>query len=124
MELYLLLINLVCKIQEMHLINQIKIHDIPKKNKNLFQKIFENIEKIKKSNEKEYEIIKNKEKKTVRLKLKNFSNWYNFKINAKNKTSKNKEDMETKSKMSRLKRNETMNKISKIVYEEKVNIEF
>ena len=95
----------------------------PKKNKSIFQKIIENIEKIKKSNQKAYEIIKRNEKKTIRLQLRNFYNWQNIKIKAKNKTTKNKEEMDTKSRISRLRRNETTNKISKIIDEEKKNIE-
>ena len=101
----------------------IKKSSYPKKNKNIFQKIIDKIEKLKKKNQKVYEIIKNNEKKVIRLKVKSFVDWQNFKIKPKNETSKNKDEIEAKNRINRLRRKEATNRSSKFFEEKKMNIE-
>ena len=101
----------------------IKKSSYPKKNKNIFQKIIDKIEKLKKKNQKVYEIIKNNEKKVIRLKVKSFADWQNFKIKPKNETSKSKEEIEAKNRINRLRRKEATNRSSKFFEERKINIE-
>ena len=58
-----------------------KISLCPEKKKTIFQRIIECIDKIKKDNEKAYKIVKKNERKSISLKIKNFTNWKNININ-------------------------------------------
>ena len=58
----------------------IKISLAEDKNKTVFNKIVESIEKIKKESQKTYNIIKKNEKKTNFLKIRNYTNWERFKL--------------------------------------------
>ena len=93
-------------------IKRLKITLYPGKNKTIFQKIIENIDKIKRNNKKAYEIVKNNEKKTIRLKLKNFTNWRNIRTKPKNEITKVKEESITNSKITK---NETTQRANKVI---------
>lgn len=53
----------------------------PEGKKTIFQRIIESIDKIKKDNEKAYKIVKKNERKSISLKINNFTNWKNININ-------------------------------------------
>ena len=104
----------------------IKISLYPGKNKTIFQKIIENLDKLKQNNQKTYELIKKNEKKTIRLRLKKFNYLKDVKTKTKNEISKVKEESDTSNKLIKnetsQKENKT-NKTNQIVEEEKKNIE-
>ena len=104
----------------------IKISLYPGKNKTIFQKIIENLDKLKQNNQKTYELIKKNEKKTIRLRLKKFNYLKDVKTKTKNEVSKVKEESDTSNKLIKnetsQKENKT-NKTNQIVEEEKKNIE-
>ena len=104
----------------------IKISLYPGKNKTIFQKIIENLDKLKQNNQKTYELIKKNEKKTIRLRLKKFNCLKDVKTKTKNEVSKVKEESDTSNKLIKnetsQKENKT-NKTNQIVEEEKKNIE-
>lgn len=104
----------------------IKISLYPGKNKTIFQKIIENLDKLKKNNQKTYELIKKNEKKAIRLRLKKFNYLKDVKTKTKNEISKVKEESDTSNKLIKnetsQKENKT-NKTNQIVEEEKKNIE-
>jgi len=104
----------------------IKISLYPGKNKTIFQKIIENLDKLKQNNQKTYELIKKNEKKTIRLRLKKFNCLKDVKTKTKNEVSKIKEESDTNNKLIKnetsQKENKT-NKTNQIVEEEKKNVE-
>lgn len=102
----------------------IKISLYPGKNKTIFQKIIENLDKLKQNNQKTYELIKKNEKKTIRLRLKKFNCLKDVKT--KNEVSKIKEESDTSNKLIKNETSQKENKINKtnqIVEEEKKNVE-
>ena len=101
----------------------IKISLYPGKNKTIFQKIIENLDKIKKNNQKTYELIKKNERKTIRLRLKKFNKFKDLKTNTKNEISKVKEENDKSNKLIKNEATQKTNKTNKISEEEKKNIE-
>ena len=101
----------------------IKISLYPGKNKTIFQKIIENLDKIKKNNQKTYELIKKNERKTIRLRLKKFNKFKDLKTNTKNEISKVKEENDKSNKLNKNEATQKTNKTNKISEEEKKNIE-
>ena len=101
----------------------IEISLYPGKNKTIFQKIIENLDKIKKNNQKTYELIKKNERKTIRLRLKKFNKFKDLKTNTKNEISKVKEENDKSNKLIKNEATQKTNKTNKISEEEKKNIE-
>ena len=101
----------------------IKISLYPGKNKTIFQKIIENLDKIKKNNQKTYELIKKNERKTIRLRLKKFNKFKDLKTNTKNEISKVKEENDKSNKLIKNEATQKTNKTNKISEEKKKNIE-
>ena len=75
----------------------IKISLAEDKNKTVFNKIVESIEKIKKESQKAYNIIKKNEKKTNFLKIRNYTNWQ--RVNLKSAGHKLREESGNNSKL-------------------------
>ena len=101
----------------------IKISLYPGKNKTIFQKIIENLDKIKKNNQKAYELIKKNERKVIRIRLKKFNKFRNIKTKTNNEISKAKEENDTSNKLIKNESTQKTNKTNKIIEEEKKNIE-
>ena len=95
--------------------NPLKISLYPGKPKTIFQKIIENIDNIKKKNQKTYEIIKQNEKKTISLKIKSFINWKETKKKQKKEVAKVKESNDISSKTIK---NESTQRSNKMVIED------
>ena len=93
--------------------NAKKISLYPEKRKTIFQRIIESIDKIKKDNERVYKITKQNERKTISLKIKNFTNWQ--KLNLDSLFPKLKEEKKTSHKNLKI---ETSKKINKPTDEE------